>query len=135
LYFYARTREPITPFSDSNWMMLFIDIDGDTATGWHGYDFVVNRRVMDADTTVLEYTRRGWNWQPRADVRYRVEGSEIMLAIPRESLGIPRGEDDLRFEFKWADNIQNDDSIDEFTINGDSAPFGRFNYRYQSGRA
>jgi hypothetical protein len=133
LYFYARTRELITPFSDSNWMMLFIDIDGDTATGWHGYDFVVNRRVRDADTTVLEYTRTGWNWQPRADVCYRVDGCEMMLAIPRESLGIPPGEDDLRFEFKWADNIQNDDSIDEFTINGDAAPFGRFNYRYRSG--
>ncbi len=27
IYFYARTREPITPHTDSNWMMLFINTD------------------------------------------------------------------------------------------------------------
>jgi hypothetical protein len=128
--FYARTRERITPCSDPHWMMLFINIDRDSTTGWHGYDFVVNRRIKDTDTSTLEYTRGGWNWQPRSDVKYRVEGNELMLAIPRPALGIASGEARLKFEFKWADNIRNEDSIDAFTLDGDSAPFGRFNYLY-----
>ena len=28
------------------------------------------------------------------------------------------------------DNIQREDCIEEFTLSGDSAPSGRFNYRY-----
>jgi hypothetical protein len=130
LYFYAKTRDPITPCSDPHWMMLFIDIDCDGSTGWHGYDFVVNRVVRGPRTTALEYTRAGWNWQPRSDVRYRVEGNELMLAIPRPALGLPPGDDGLSFAFKWADNIRRDDDIDEFTVSGDSAPSGRFSYRY-----
>jgi len=130
VFFYARTRARITPFSDHNWMMLFININRDGSTGWHGYDFVVNRWVRDSTTTTLEYTRSGWHWLPRAEVKFRVEGKELMLAIPRQVLGIAPAESSLQFEFKWADNIQNEDDIDDFTINGDSAPFGRFNYLY-----
>lgn len=130
IYFYARTREAITPHTDPNWMMLFINTDGDHRTGWQGYDFVVNRRVKDARTTFVEQTRNGWNWQNAAEVSFRVLGNELMLAIPRRVLGVPAGDAPLRLEFKWADNIQNDDRIDEFTVNGDAAPNGRCNYVY-----
>ena len=130
IYFYARTKDPITVFSDPNWMMLFLNVDRNQGTGWQGYDFVVNHRVKDQETTFLEYTNNGWNWVPRAEVKYRVEGNELMLAIPRQALAIVPGSDLRQFEFKWADNIQRDDDINEFTIDGDAAPPGRFNYLY-----
>jgi hypothetical protein len=130
IYFYARTKDPITAFTDPNWMMLFLNVDRNQGTGWQGYDFVVNRRVKDRDTTFLEYTNNGWNWVPRAEVKYRVEGNEMMLAIPRQALDLGPGYSLQQFEFKWADNIQRDDDINEFTINGDAAPPGRFNYLY-----
>jgi len=130
VYFYARTRDVITPHTDPNWMMLFINVDCDHSTGWHGYDYVVNRRVADAATTFVERTKNGWNWQPWAKVRFRVQGNELMLAVPRQVLGLADGDSPVRFEFKWADHIQNEDSIDELTVNGDSAPNGRFNYLY-----
>jgi hypothetical protein len=133
VYFYARTREAITPHTDPNWMTLFINADCDAATGWHGYDFVVNRRVADAGNSVVERTRNGWNWEPWGKARFRVQGNELMLAVPRQVLGLAEGDLPVRFEFKWADNIQNEDSIDEFTVNGDSAPNGRFNYLYAGG--
>jgi hypothetical protein len=130
LYFYARTRQPISASTDPNWMLLFIDTDRNAQTGWHGYDFVVNRRVKSASTTSLERTRDGWNWQPVRDaaVPYTVQGNELMLAVPRAALGLTA--DPVTFEFKWADNIQRDDSIDEFTLSGDAAPPGRFNFLY-----
>jgi len=130
VYFYARTREPISSYTDPNWMMLFINMDRNHRTGWQGYNFLVNRRVKDAETATLEFTKNGWNWEPWAEVKYRVEGNELMLAVARQSLGLATDENDLEFEFKWVDNIQNEDSIDEFTLNGDSAPSGRFNYLY-----
>ncbi|MGD8501256.1 MAG: hypothetical protein PVJ86_11445, partial [Phycisphaerales bacterium] len=34
VYFYARTAEPITRHSDKNWMLLFIDADRNSRTGW-----------------------------------------------------------------------------------------------------
>ena len=45
VFFYARTRQPLTPSSDPNWMWLLIDIDSDPRTGWEGYDFIVNHRI------------------------------------------------------------------------------------------
>jgi len=132
IYFYARTKEPITPHSDPNWMVLFLDIDCVSGTGWHGYDFAVNRRVKDSITSFLEHTKSGWNWQIASEVDLRVGGNHLMLAIPRRSLGLPEGDAPVEFEFKWADNFQNEDSIEEFAVNGDSAPNGRFNYRYQA---
>jgi hypothetical protein len=53
-----------------------------------------------------------------------------MLAIPRQALALGPGNNPQQFEFKWADNTQRDDDINEFTINGDAAPPGRFNYLY-----
>jgi hypothetical protein len=109
-------------------MLLFIDVDRNHDTGWQGYDYVVNRRVKDGQTTFLEHTRTGWNWQPKAEVHYALIGSELAIAIPRQALGLSDGP--LRFEFKWADNIQNENRIEEFTLSGDAAPPGRFNFLF-----
>lgn len=128
VYFYARTKDPLTSYTDHNWMTLFINADRDPSTGWEGYDFMVNHHIKDGHTSVLEATKTGWKWEPVCDVDYRAEGNQMMLRIPREKLGFKAGP--LHFEFKWADNWQADDSIDEFTINGDAAPPGRFNYLY-----
>jgi hypothetical protein len=132
IYFYARTKEKITPSTDPNWMTLFIDADRDHKTGWEGYDFLLNHSVKNDHTTVLEKTRNGWNWEPVCDVEYRVDGNQIMLKVPREALGLIK--EPIEFEFKWADNWQQDNSIDEFTVNGDAAPPGRFNYLYTAKR-
>jgi hypothetical protein len=128
VYFYVRTKDPITPSSDPNWMMLFIDADQNHATGWEGYDFIVNRTVKDATTTLLEENQGGWTWKPKAEVRFRVQGNEMMLSVRRADLGMAGKP--VHFDFKWADNIQKPGDINEFTINGDAAPIGRFNYRY-----
>lgn len=128
IYFYARTKDAITKYTDPNWMTLFIDIDRNHATGWEGYDFLINHRVKNDHTTVLEFTKNGWNWEPVGEIQYRVKGNELMISVPRKALGLAPGP--VEFEFKWGDNWQKDNSIDEFTINGDAAPPGRFNYLY-----
>ncbi len=39
---------------------------------------------------------------------------------------------DIDFEFKWNDNMQAPGDVLDFYISGDTAPGGRFNYRYTS---
>ncbi len=131
IYFYARTREPITSYKGADWMNLLIDVDGNSKTGWEGYDYIVNRKIVNKTTTELEKNSgNGWNWSKVADVVYDVKGNEIQIAIPRAALGIPEGKTDFTIDFKWTDNLQHPDDAMDFYLSGDVAPDGRFRYRY-----
>ena len=131
VYFYAETNAAITPYTDPNWMLLFIDADQNKATGWEGYDFLVNYGVIDSDTTTLKSTTSGWNWtMVNNNISYRVSGNKIEIAIPRSDIGEIGS--DVKFDFHWADNIQKNNDVIEFAVSGDSAPDRRFNYRYDT---
>jgi hypothetical protein len=67
IYFYARTIAPITP-PGTNWMWLLIDADQNVATGWSGYDFIVNREPSVGGRFWLEKNTGGWTWQRVAPV-------------------------------------------------------------------
>jgi hypothetical protein len=125
--FYAQTREPTSPCTDPNWMLLWIDVDQDPKTGWFGYDLLVNQTVAAATTAVKSY--QNGRWITVADAPYKVSASQLELAIPRSLF---RGSEAvLRFDFHWADNIQSTDDVLEFALHGDSAPNRRFNYRFE----
>lgn len=130
IYFYARTRERVSPATDPNWMWLFIDADQNTATGWEGYDFVINHSVDEDGSAWLEKNVGGWHWTKVAKVRWEAKGNELQIAVPRKVLGLPRGQ--TRFDFKWADNIGKPGEVMDFYVSGDVAPEGRFNYRYEA---
>ena len=128
--FYARTREPLTPCADPNWMLLFLDTDGNTTNGWLGYDFVVNRTgVEPRRTTVERHLGPGYAWGSGVRVDCRAAGNEVELSIPWRALGLARPP--AHVDFKWADNIQQTGDWSDFTLNGDAAPDDRFNYRAQ----
>ena len=128
VYFYVQTRDPMTPSTDPNWMQLLIDADHNLKTGWNGYDFVVNSRVLGPKMTTLKRLSDGKVWP----VPYRLAGNQLMLALPRALLGLT----DARrtaFDFHWADNVPvggDPARIADWWYQGDSAPDGRFNYRY-----
>jgi hypothetical protein len=130
VYFYVRTREPITPHTGGNWMWLLIDVDGKASTGWEGYDFIVNRTVETEGTSWLEAHERGWGWKKATRVSYGVKRCELHLAIPRSALGLPKDTEHLSLNFKWADNLQRPGEVMDFYISGDVAPEGRFAYCY-----
>jgi hypothetical protein len=129
LYFYVRCAQPLSPSSDPQWMMLFLSTG--RAPGWEGYDFVVDRTVKNDHTGVLEANAGGFEWRAVADVPLRVEGRELMLAIPRAALGVSGGK--VRMDFKWADNTGVTGDVLAFWRHGDAAPPARFNYCYESG--
>lgn len=130
--FYAQTARPITSFLGPHWMMLFLDTDGDARTGWQGFDFVLNRRVLSATQTTLEAHgggAGGWRWKRAATISYRVRGNQMELAIPRAALKLSAGKP-LRFNFQWMDNVGAERDLLNLYTNGDAAPGGRFRYRY-----
>jgi hypothetical protein len=128
--FYARTRQPLTAPSDPNWMWLLIDADRNPATGWEGYDFIVNREIEGDGSTWLEKNEGGWRWKRVARVPFRVADKELHLAIPRESLGLPRDQAGVSLDFKWADHLAHPGDALDLYVSGDSAPEGRYRYRY-----
>jgi len=126
--FYARTHKALTPSSDPNWMLLFIDTDQNPKTGWLGYDVVVNRKVVDPSKTTLERNIGGkYEWGSPIEIPLKVAGNELELTIPREALGGSKWSAAL--DFKWVDNAQQTGEWSDFTINGDAAPNDRYNYR------
>ncbi len=130
IYFYARTARKISPCDDDNWMLLFIDSDMDTETGWSGYDYLINSEVADQSTTLLKRYSSNCRWKKITGISYKSSGNELELSVPRFLLGMKSK--NPAFDFHWADNIQKLCDITEFALNGDSAPNRRFNYRFIS---
>lgn len=130
VFFYAETDQPLTPSSGKNWMLLLIDADQDPATGWHGYDYLINKKIKDDKTTMLmcyDTHAAGDHWTEVAQLGYRYNGNALELSVPRSILGL-KG-DGFTFDYHWADNPDDLETPISLSINGDSAPNRRFNYR------
>lgn len=128
VYFYAEARGDLTPHTDPNWMLLFIDADCSGATGWHGYEYLVNSPPAGAATTTLKRWS-GAGWALMGDVSYSASGSKLEVQVPRAWIG-KGGCADFALDFHWADNIQSVTDIREFSLNGDSAPDRICKYHY-----
>ena len=128
VYFYAETAKPLTPSTDPNWMLLFIDADQNKETGWEGYDFVINSKVSDRKTTTLTSLNKDGSLRKSLPVPYQVNQNKLMIMVKRSDIN---KKDKLSFEFHWADNIAKIGDITEFFLNGDNAPERRANYLFQ----
>jgi len=130
VYFYAEAREALTPHTGRHWMLLLIDADQNPATGWHGYDVLVNHSVVDDHTTTLKRFEPGANggsWVEQARLPYRCAGRALEVAVPRRLLGLSRNAFSL--DWHWCDNPADLRDPISLCTAGDSAPNRRFNYR------
>jgi len=128
--FYAETSEDLTNSTDNNWMLLLIDADKNPATGWYGYDFVVNKKVKDGQTTTLMRYDPAYPedpWQEVSDLKYYYAGNRLELSVPRKFLGLSANQ--FIFDFKWSDNPSELKDPISLCTHGDTAPNRRFNYR------
>jgi len=128
VYFYAETNAALTPHTDPNWMLLLIDADRNSNTGWYGYDYLINKKIIDADTTLaMRYDSAAARWTEAARLKYRCAGKSLELAVPRKLLGLSGSS--FAFDFHWCDNPADLADPISLCVNGDSAPNRRFNYR------
>ena len=126
--FYAESAEKLTPHTDPNWMLLMIDTDNNSSTGWYGYDFIINKSVKsDRTTSLMRYDAEKKEWAEVADIAMRYAENRLELTIPRHLLNLT--EDKFTFDFKWADNPTELADPISLCTDGDTAPNRRFNYR------
>lgn len=127
VFFYVKTDSILTSHTDKNWMLLFIDADLNKNTGWEGYDYVVNLDVIsDTITTLKKWANH--RWVSVKQINYAYTGNELELSVDRSVFT----SQEIRpsFRFHWADNIQQMKDVSAFSLDGDSAPDRRFDYRY-----
>lgn len=131
VYFQVKTRDVLTSHRDKHWMLLLIDVDQSKATGWEGYDLLLNRWVDSATSTTIErWDGQTWTEAGHCDMAY--QGNLLELKVPQKYFAVSRRRPsiDKGFDFKWADNPQSLDDITAFFLEGDAAPDRRFNFRY-----
>ena len=111
IYFAAETAEPLTPSTDPNWMLLFIDTDEDGK-----YEYLIQ------NSKLINSKGEGF------DIRRSVGEKSLEVAVPRKLIGKTGNHVSLRF--KWADNPCNPDDIISVSTTGDTAPNRRFAYQF-----
>ncbi len=121
-FFLAETAQPIIYGNDETWMRLYINTDRNQTTGWMGYDLRINggKELQKYDAG---------KWESIGRVRVKMEGNKLMYSFPLEWISKKKGT--LNFEFKWSDNMQQEDPMDWY-LNGDVAPGGRMNFVYKN---
>ena len=130
IWFYVKTADAITPYETAGWMTLLIDAQAATKNSkdWEEFEYIIGRQGTTDSTMVLEKSTGGWNWETVANVKYIVDGDEMVIEVPRKLLG--NAGKSLDFGFKWCDdNIQDGDIMTLYT-DGDAAPGGRFVFRF-----
>lgn len=131
IYFYVETVNNITPYTDSDWMNLLLQVSSDNPN-WEGFDYIVNRTNVREGITTLERSNGGYNWSVVSDnIPYTVTDNKMMISIPKDLLGFGQ-QDEISFNFKWADNsgMETEGDALAFYLNGDCAPNERFCYKF-----
>lgn len=132
VYFYAKAARPLTNWTGKNWMMLYLNTDTLKSTGWEGYDVLVNSNPNSSTQTSVKRLETG-NWTGNQKVNYAYAGNEIEIAVPVSYFNFKNGQ--LTFTFHWTDNNQKLLDINEFFLNGESAPDRRFDYLFTTDNA
>lgn len=126
LYFYVECADAITDPEGASWMNLFINADCDDATGWYGFDYLINRNRTDSALLVERFVGTDtWAFETVGSVAYTREGNTMQVKLPKAMIGFTD-----TIDFKWADNSTPTGQIMEFLDQGDAAPNGRYTYRF-----
>ena len=111
IYFAAETASPLSPSTDPNWMLLFIDSDEDGTC-----DYIIqNSKIINS---------KGES----QNVDVVVGQNSLEIAVPRKLLS--KMGKNVSLNFKWADNPSDPSDIISLSSTGDTAPNRRFYYRY-----
>jgi len=132
MYFLVETCHDIAWDTAAHPMRLLLDTDCDNATGWCGYDCLIERDSVTRRYLLKRYAGDGTDfiWQTAAEpLRSRREKTRLMIEVPKRAM---EREGDFDIDFKWIDNCPVDSGEPMLMYSdGDCAPNHRFNYRYK----
>ena len=135
IYFYADTKaDMVVPDDNSTFMQIFLNIDMDASTGFYGFDYIVNSRIVDENTTMLSKAVSDgtvYDFEETAELSYRIEGKKIMIKVPMSALCIS-DPTNIKFAFKLADSRTEIKTMEQMYTDGDCAPHGRLSYIFSN---
>ena len=113
-------------------MQLHLDTKGDGKGAFLGFDVAINRTRVRSGVANIERVSKSasgaLSYRKIGEASYRVLGNEMHLVVPRQALSLLGT--NVTFNFKWTDNVNAQDDAMNLYRNGDTAPNGRFAYRY-----
>ena len=120
-----------------NNLNILLSIGGSNAPAWEGYQFILNRSAAKAglSKTSLEQVKEvgRYEFNSVCDVDSYLNGKTFAVKIPLSKLGI-KNTKNFTVDFKIADGISEPSNIMKYYVDGESAPVGRLNYRYNAGK-
>ena len=138
LYIRITTNEDIVVDADkTNNLNVLLSIHGANGAKWEGYDYIINRvpTAVGGESATIEKValNNKFEWSKAADCRCYLNGKTFAVKIALSDLGISEGKD-FTLDFKVADGISEQGNIIDYYVDGDCAPIGRLNYRYNSAK-
>ncbi len=128
LYFLVKCDNDIIVDNGTNWMNLFLDIDGDMTNGWGGYDLVLNRDRDSFAVKVEKFVNNAWEFETVGEALYAIDGQYMTVKLSKSLIGVDGTLKDMKF--KWADNSVDNGDLMAFMDLGDTAPDNRFSFAY-----
>ena len=126
LYFYIECEGDISPYTDPDWMNVYLDTTNDGLDGWESFDYVI--KDATADRIALYKLQAPYATVKVAECDYTVSGNVMQISVKREDVGIASSE--FTVDFKITDGVALDGDVLNFYTSGDVAPAGRFRYSY-----
>ncbi len=136
LYIRITTKDDIQveKGKENNLNVLF-SVGGASGAKWNGYSYVLNRELstLNQKATRLQRIQENgkYTFENVAFCDMAISGKTFSARIPLSYLGIS-DTDNFTIDFKVADGIGDPSDIMNYYIDGDCAPIGRLNYRYNS---
>jgi len=127
VYFYVKTKDALTKWTDKNWMQLFVCVEGNDKPDWNGFHFLVNAKPKSKLVTDMQRFD-GSAWFLQGSIKMNSKANELELSVPKKMLCINGGQ--FTLDFKWSDNSPAQENVMNWLDKGDSAPNGRFAYRF-----
>lgn len=136
LYIQVETKDNIViDNNESNNLNILLSVEGVDVPKWEGYNFILNRTPLSSESGVTSLekvkSKNTFDFEKVSDCKTYRSGNFFSVAIPIEDFGLEKGKE-FTVDFKVADGMSNPGDIMNYYIDGDSAPIGRLNYRYNS---
>lgn len=127
--FYIEAASELTGYSQANTGLNLLITSGNSPK-WEGFNYLVEPAGANS-ATLKSATGSGYNWSTVCNVNIAVSGKSMEVSIPLSRLGISNT-DSFTLDFKWVDNVDlsQPEGMQQCMRDGDSAPNGRFRYRY-----
>lgn len=127
LYIYVECEGDISPYTDPNWMNVYLDTVNGGLDGWESFDYVLKDASADK-TTLYKFTGSGFGTEKVAECDYTVKGGVMQIKVRLADLGLSSS--GFTVNFKITDGTVTEGDIMDFYTSGDVAPAGRFKYSY-----